>query len=236
VTGFILNGWNNIVENNTAKTYGVSFAATPSMKWSYTINYLAGPEEAAGAFGFTSAALTTPVSVNGAWRQTWDAVGTYTPNAKWSFMVNLDYGRGDRIATSPNAVNPSLSFPVSWFGGAGYAKYAPDANDYFAVRYEYYEDYNGFTATSSIPGFSTGVGPYTFLTTNAFGNIDRLHFHEVTATYQRTLSSYFLARFEYRRDMSQFPVYAISTFGPGINHQDTLSMGLIFLFDSRYAK
>jgi hypothetical protein len=36
--------------------------------------------------------------------------------------------------------------------------------------------------------------------------------------------------------MSQFPIFPLSTFSSGIKHQDTLALGLIFLFDSREAK
>jgi len=134
---------------------------------------------------------------------------TYSPTAKLSLMANFDYGHGDR-ATADLTVPP-----VYWTGGAVYAKYALTANDYVAARYEYFEDHDGFMTATGIP---------------------RLHFNEITATYQRTLANHLLTRFEYRRDMSQFPVYNLSTFPTGINHQDTVALGLIFLFDSREAK
>ena len=150
----------------------------------------------------------------------------YTPNSQWSFMVNYDYGRGDRLCptcfTEAETFPPTLTNPVSWWGVAGYAKYSPDANDYFAARYEYFDDPDGFTATSSIPGFGDHFSPQgapvtSFLSTafNSFGGVKNLHFNEFTVTYQRTLASYLLTRFEYRRDMSDYPVYAMSNFGTG---------------------
>jgi hypothetical protein len=212
LTGFVLNGWNNIVDNNSGKTYGFSFASNPTKKVSYIINYLAGSETSNGPSG--NGGFPATIDTEDFWRQTWDAVATYNPTAKLSLMANFDYGRGDRTPTSGS---PFFSTPVYWTGGAGYAKYALTANDYVAARYEYFEDHDGFTTATSIPF---------------------LHFHEVTATYQRTLASYLLARFEYRRDMSQFPVYEtrIGTANAFLNHQDTVSLGLIFLFDSRNAK
>jgi hypothetical protein len=201
VTGFVVNGWNNIVDNNSGKTYGFSFVGNPTKKVSYTINYLAGPETT------PTGAFAPPVDAEDFWRQTWDAVVTYNPNAKLSLMANFDYGRGDRTT-------PVLTVsPVYWTGGALYAKYALTANDYVAARYEYFEDHDGFTT----------------------GQLPRTHFNEVTATYQHTLATHLLTRFEYRRDMSQFPVYELSTFNP-IKHQDTVSLGLIFLFSSADAK
>jgi hypothetical protein len=208
VTGFVVNGWNNVVDNNSGKTYGFSFVGNPTKKVSYTINYLAGPEMLPSA--------TPGVDTEDFWRQMWDAVVTYNPTAKLSLMANFDYGRGDRTTTDLTVS------PAYWTGGAGYAKYALTANDYVAARYEYFEDHDGLMTA----GLAT-TGP----------GIPRLHFHEVTGTYQHTLATHLLARFEYRRDMSQFPVYEISTFSPlGVKHQDTVSLGLIFLFDSRDAK
>src|SRR6266404_4545344 len=213
LTGFVLNGWNNIVDNNSGKTYGFSFIGNPTKTASFVVNYLAGPEEATGTFGATS---TGPlVNVNKTWRQTVDVVASYNPTSKLSFLANVDYGTGDKFVTDNTTAPPTLSPAVWWAGGAGYAKYAIDANDYVAARYEYFEDHNGFMTGLFIP---------------------RLHFNEFTATYQRTLSTHLLTRFEYRRDMSQFPVYQLSDFSQLIKHQDTFAIGLILLFDSRDAK
>jgi len=219
------------VDNNSGKTYGFSFSGTPVKPWTYTINFLAGPELTTGTIGNTSATSGIPAGVNGIWRQTWDAILMYTPNTQWSFMANYDYGRGDRTVTN-SATNPfTLSPPVYWTGGAAYAKYSPTANDYLAARYEYFYDNDGFTTTSSIPSGFIAPG---FL--NASFNVKKPHYQEITATYQHTLESYLLTRFEYRHDWSEFPVYAVSSFAHGKKFQDTISLSLILLFDSRNAK
>jgi hypothetical protein len=213
LTGFVLNGWNNVVDNNSGKTYGFSFVGNPTKTASFTVNYLAGPEEPTGAFGLD--ATGARVNVNKTWRQTVDVVGSYNPTAKLSFLANVDYGKGDKFVTDFTTVPFTLSPAVWWAGGAGYVKYAIDANDYVAARYEYFEDHDGLMTGTFTP---------------------RLHFNEITATYQRTLATHLLTRFEYRRDMSQFPVYQLSTFATGVKHQDTVAIGLILLFDSRDAK
>src|SRR5712671_4208874 len=130
VTGFVVNGWNNIVENNTGKTYGASFGWNPTKKVGFIQNYMAGPEQ---------------TNDNSNWRQLWDTVITYSPTSKLSFTVNGDYGRGDHpiLATSPTLIfGPK---PVFWTGVAAYVKYA--LNDKYTVvsRYEYYDDHDGFT-------------------------------------------------------------------------------------------
>ena len=43
--GFFVNGWNNVVDNNTGKTYGISFGWNPNKKFGIIQNYMVGPEE-----------------------------------------------------------------------------------------------------------------------------------------------------------------------------------------------
>jgi hypothetical protein len=205
----VVNGWNNVADNNSGKTYHLSFNGNPTKAISFYVNYMAGPEFPTGFFGSNSSG--TLVNVNDIWRQTWDATIIYT-RGKLSLMANFDYGRGDR--TSFDNESDTFSPVVYWTGGAGYAKYTFDDKDYVAARYEYYDDHDGYTT----------------------GAIAHTHFNEVTATYQRTIASYLLARFEYRRDMSSSPYFPLSNFSTPTNYQNTASMGLIFLFDSRNAK
>ncbi len=121
VTGYVTNGWNNLVDNNTGKTYGVSLGWNPTKKIGIVQNYMAGPEQGS----------------NSNWRQLWDTVVTYSPTARLSLMANTDYGRGDRIA--------GVNDPVFWTGVAGYVKYAFNPTYALSTRYEYYNDHDGFT-------------------------------------------------------------------------------------------
>jgi len=149
LTGFVTNGWNNVVENNTGKTYGMSFGWNPSKKVSIAENYMAGPEQ----------------NSNSNWRQLWDTVITYSPTSKLTLMANTDYGRGDRIAAVVN--------PVFWTGVAGYVKYAPTDKYAFATRYEYYNDHDGFT--TGTPQHFNGITG-TFQRTVASHILTRLEF------------------------------------------------------------
>jgi hypothetical protein len=131
LTGYVLNGWNNIIDTNTGKTYGASFAWTPSKKFSLIENYLAGPEQ---------------IRDNGDWRQLSDTVVTYSPTSKLSFIANYDYGR-DHL--------PAALDSVYWTGIAGYIKYTFDDKYALATRYEYYNDHSGFT--TGMPQHFNGV-------------------------------------------------------------------------------
>ncbi len=195
LTGFFVNGWNNVVDNNTGKTYGMSFAWTPNKKFGIIENYMAGPEQ---------------TGLNSNWRQLSDTVITYSPTSKLSFMVNGDYGRGDRFDNGEG----SFSKPVYWTGVAGYVKYAFTSTSAFSTRYEYYDDHDGFTTGFNVDGTPAGV-----------------HFHEFTTTYEKLVAHHIISRFEFRRDMSNQPTFLKGS-NP-VKDQNTLTAGLVFTFDSR---
>ena len=195
LSGFFVNGWNNVVDNNTGKTYGIGFGWNPNKKFGIVQNYMVGPEEN---------------SVNSNVRQLSDTVITYSPTSKLSFIVNGDYGRGDRFIT--DSVTNTFSHPVFWTGVAGYVKYAFNSHSAIVTRYEYYDDHDGFTTGTLVP----------------------THFHEFTATFERLMAHHIISRFEFRRDMSNQAVFLKGS-NPVLD-QNTLTAGLVFTFDSREAK
>jgi hypothetical protein len=194
LTGFFVNGWNNVVDNNTGKTYGASFGWNPNKKFGIAQNYMVGPEEN---------------TANSNLRQLSDTVITYSPTSRLSFIVNGDYGRGDRF-TDP--LTSTLSHPVFWTGVAGYIKYAFNSTTAIATRYEYYDDHDGFTT----------------------GTLAPTHFNEFTTTFEKLMAHHIISRFEFRRDMSNQPVFLKGS-NPVLD-QNTLTAGLVFTFDSREAK
>jgi hypothetical protein len=216
VTGYMVNGWNNTTEYNTGKTYGASVVWTPNMKWSITENYLAGPQCDTCFAGYVG-------RPNQNWRQLEDATIAYTPNMKWAFMVNGDYGYGDR--TGDGEFVEDNSKPVSWWGIAGYAKYTFNPKMYAAFRYEYFSDPDGFTLGE--------LG-----TTNG-------HVGEGTATLAYNLTSGLQTRFEFREDYSNHNIFQK---GSGFDFDDDdisprfvgtqpiLTFGFIYTFSSANAK
>lgn len=194
LTGFFVNGWNNVVDNNTGKTYGAGFGWNPSKKFGIAQNYMAGPEENTN---------------NSNLRQLTDTVITFSPTSRLSFIVNGDYGRGDRFT---DALTNTLSHPVFWTGVAGYVKYALTATTAIATRYEYYDDHDGFTT----------------------GTLTPTHFNEFTTTFEKLMAHHIISRFEFRRDMANQPVFLKGS-NPVLD-QNTLTAGLVFTFDSREAK
>src|SRR5258708_5613907 len=136
---YLVNGWNNSVDNNSGKTTGFTAAWTPNAKFSLIENYLVGPEQG---------------NDNSDFRHLTDTVVTYSPNAKLSLMANYDYGH-DRVPVTPLGLPPTTS-AVWWSGIAGYITYAPTPTWAIATRGEWFKDHNGLST-----GTAQNVGEFT---------------------------------------------------------------------------
>ena len=137
LTGYLMNGWNNSVDNNSGKTTGFTAAWTPNSKFGLIENYLVGPEQG---------------DDNSDFRHLTDTVVTYNPNSKLSLMANYDYGHDRAQPLLPG----SPTTPVWWTGIAGYIKYAPNATWAIATRGEWFKDHNGFST-----GTAQNLGEFT---------------------------------------------------------------------------
>jgi len=116
--GDIVNGWNDVVDNNSRKTYGLMATVKPISAVSIVQNYMGGPEQP---------------NDDKDWRHLSDTTVTVTPTPAVSLMANVDYGK-DTVAGAA----------VHWAGIAGYARI--QANKWVAVspRFEWFEDPQGF--------------------------------------------------------------------------------------------
>jgi Putative beta-barrel porin-2, OmpL-like. bbp2 len=119
IAGLIVNGWNNVVENNDRKSFGVQATFKPTDKLSIVQGYMVGPEQ--------------PDDDEDV-RQVSDTIVSYAANTWLSLMANYDIGR-DRVDGAP----------VRWQGAAVYARMK--AKSWWAIspRLEWYEDRDGFT-------------------------------------------------------------------------------------------
>jgi len=131
LTGFLVNGWNDVIDNNSAKTVGGSIGYKPNAKANFIVNYLVGKEQPAAADGGT--------------RNTVDVVFSYNPNAKTSLLFNYDYGHDNVTTTGP--ADEVLHNSVAWQGIAFGLKYQANDKWAFSPRYEYYNDGDGFSTT-----------------------------------------------------------------------------------------
>jgi hypothetical protein len=136
VTGFVMNGWNDVKDNNSAKTVAGSVTVKPNGKLTVIGNYIVGKEQAADADGGT--------------RNLFDTVVTYAASPKLSVLGNFDYGH-DKVSGDG----------VDWYGVAFGAKYQYNDKWAFIPRYEIFKDADGFsTGTTQTLQEITLTGEY----------------------------------------------------------------------------
>ncbi len=119
VAGYVVNGWNDVVDNNSGKTVGFQALVKPVSKLTIVQNYMVGREQ--------------PNNVKDV-RHLWDTTATVTVTPSFSLMANYDYGM-DRL----------LGERVRWQGIAGYARIQVTPVFAIAPRIEWFDDPQGFT-------------------------------------------------------------------------------------------
>jgi Putative beta-barrel porin-2, OmpL-like. bbp2 len=130
VTGFLVNGWDNLFENNFdqrsgGKTIGFQLGLTPSKKFAITGTYMGGQE--------APLANVPDLSLRDNWRNIFDTVATFYVNDKLTLLGNFVYGNdGDNLGNRNY-----------WTGFAGYFKYAFNNRLAFSPRFEVINDRGG---------------------------------------------------------------------------------------------
>ena len=116
VTGLVLNGWQNIRDNNRAKSVGTQVQWRPSAKWLVNSSTFYGNEQ--------------PQDSARRRRYFHDLYATYSPNARWSVLALFDIGWQDR----PRSGAPA----TPWHTAALIARRRLSARWTLAARAEYY--------------------------------------------------------------------------------------------------
>jgi hypothetical protein len=134
LTGYIYNGWNNVVENNGGKTFGATLGLTPLKGLTIIQQWIGGPE---------------PGGIQN--KDVLDSIVTFSPSDTLSLALNFDYGWAKDDAGDNK----------TWTGIAAYAKIAPTDKLAFIPRVEWYDDKDGFTmGTTQIMKEVTLTGEY----------------------------------------------------------------------------
>jgi len=117
ITGFLVNGWNNVLDNNGGKTAAVSLAFTPGDGMSLVQNYMVGAEGDDNSDDL---------------RHMLDTVFSYTFSDETSFLANFDYGHDSVEGTS------------DWYGVAASLRHQLNETWAVAPRYEIFKDDDGW--------------------------------------------------------------------------------------------
>jgi putative OmpL-like beta-barrel porin-2 len=137
----VVNGWDNVRDNNSGKSFGGQLALTPVSPLTVYLNYLGGPEKT-DTSGFT--------------RHTFDVVATWKALQALTLGLNADYG----TESGASLVEPGKS--AIWKGVAGYARLDMTSKMALALRAETLRDEGG---TRLGTGAATTVGEVTLTPT-----------------------------------------------------------------------
>jgi hypothetical protein len=126
VAGGLVNGWDNMQDNNTGKSLFAQVGTTVLPKTSILVGGIYGPEQA----------TTTPsIEKNG--RSLLDAIVKVTPTDKLTLIANIDYGVEEGAGFEPTASDDSTA---NWAGLGLHANYAFSDTLSAALRYENFDD------------------------------------------------------------------------------------------------
>ena len=171
-----VNGWNNTIDNNTGKTFGLQATAhaprSDAHDWvSASLGYLGGPEQddtaqvtcqmgsvfdsrspsgcSAGTTGFSSGTVDRPTNNSKGWRHFVDLVVTSDPTDELHVVLNADIG----VESQRNPKLTTQFASHTWLGGMIGARYLIVPTFAVAARGELYRDRDGVTTglTRNIP-------------------------------------------------------------------------------------
>src|SRR5690242_6902599 len=134
----VVQGWNNIYDNNSGKTFGFN-GAYAWKKVTWTNVYYVGPEKS---------------HTNKGIRHLYDTTVLVNATDKLSYYLNFDYGH--------EGAAPGFT-SAKWGGIAGAARYQTTKKTAIATRLEYFKDPDGFSTglNQAIKEF-TLTGEYKF--------------------------------------------------------------------------
>jgi hypothetical protein len=153
----VVQGWNNIYDNNSGKTFGFT-GAYAWKKATWSSNYYVGPEKTRTNTGI---------------RHLYDTTVLVNQTDKFSYYLNFDYGQDGNIGGGSS----------KWGGIAGAARYQTGKKTAIATRLEYFKDADGF---------ATGV---------------KQAVKEFTLTGEYKMTTWLMARAEFRNDWSDQPYF-----------------------------
>jgi hypothetical protein len=120
----VVNGWNNVEDNNTGKTLGFVGNIT-SKKIAWNNNYYTGPENPGTNKGF---------------RNLYDTTVLITPVDMFNAYINFDYG-----ANKVYDATGKTGTTAAWYGVAGAAKVQFNSKHALTPRIEWFKDRDGYS-------------------------------------------------------------------------------------------
>jgi hypothetical protein len=128
---YLTNGWDNVKDNNSAKSLGAQMTVTPNARFSLSTGYMGGPERT----GDDADA-----------RRLVDVVASYTPSDRLKLGLNYDYGHEANLvpmAAAECGCGVQAHGDATWQGIAGYARMTVSGQFALSMRGEWFDDTQG---------------------------------------------------------------------------------------------
>ena len=205
----LVNGWDNVVDNNDGKSLHGMFTYAPSPKCSISISGTYGPEQSTHQVT-DNVGNTLTVHAGRSKRLMVTTLVTVKPTDQLTLILDHNYGNeGDVVPRD------GLLRTAQWQGAAGYIIYAFTDNLSGTLRAEIFADMDGMRTLAA------GV--------NGFGPGNQATYYELTPTLTYKVAEGLFWRNEYRHDESDskrvFPREKLFVRG-----QDTLATELVYTF------
>ena len=220
----VVNGWDNIDDNNRGKTIEYLVALTPHEKFGVSWYGSYGPEQANRQFGdpASGSAPGDPSSkrfANG-------LIFTLKPTDKDTVVLEPYYVNE---ANNPaRAANPNLKTNARWNGLAGYLIHDFDEQWSARFRGEIFEDAGGSRVCTGTWNNAGGTNTCAGATNTTAATPVAQTLWEITPTLQFKPVPSLITRVEFRYDKSDKNVFLYGT--RPTNHQETLSFEVMYLF------
>ncbi|MDE3035850.1 MAG: porin [Nitrospirota bacterium] len=222
----VINGWDNVDDNNRGKSIEWLVALTPHERFGLSFYGSYGPEQPNRTFGGTFTP-GPPLGNNPASNRL--AAGTIlTIKATDQDTIVLEPYYVNETNNPARASNSALKSNARWDGFAGYLIH--DFTDQWSFRFrgEIFEDAGGARTCSGTFDSAGGVNTCFGATNTTPATPIAQTLWEVTPTLQYKPVPSLITRIEIRHDQSNKNVFQYG--GIGTNHQETLSIEAIYLF------
>ena len=217
----IVNGWDNVDDNNRGKTVEWLLALTLTNKVSLSVYGSYGPEQANRTFGDPTSGGSLPGDPS-AKRLANGAVLTIKPTEKDLFILEPYYANETHAST----ISPSQN--ARWNSVVG--RWIHDFTDQWSLRGrgEIFEDAGGTRACRGTLNVAGGTNTCFGATNTTPAPAVAQTLWETTWTLQFKPIPSFITRLEFRYDKSDHNVFQHGTVGS--NNQETLSAEIMYVF------